>query len=196
MEPRALINLNGSLSAAKGRRSDSAEMITAAVRGELVASPVRVGSCPLGIAADKTTDDEEEVEDEVFGSLNSSFSTPTGVHAAAAFSASTTSNRADAIPATPTGYVNYDPDEENSQMSPTTPYYLSQGAKLMQQTCPPKQTQKGLFDMEKTGSGKGFPVSGRIDDQPDEGVRKRLEQARRKTMNWKPRVGSPLTRGV
>ena len=66
--------------------------------------------------------------------------------------------------------------------SPTTPYYLSKGAELVQRTCPPKQM--------------GFPVSGDIDDQPDETVRRRLLEARRKSMQWASRVRSPLGRTV
>ena len=189
MEPRALINMNGSISAAKGRRSVSAEM-TSAMKAELVATPVRAER-----SAPKMTTAADQGDDSAFDSLDSSFSTPTGIQAA--FAASTTSNPNDAAAfATPTGHVNYDPSNE---MSPTTPYYLSQGAKLVQQTCPPKQTQKGLFDTDagsghRRGNGLGFPVTGRIEDQPDESVRLRLEAARRKTMNWRPRVASPLGR--
>ena len=70
--------------------------------------------------------------------------------------------------------------------SPTTPYYLSKGARLVQQTCPPKQmTQMGLF-----------PVSGNVEDQPDELVRKRLLEARRKSLQWSSRIRSPLGRTV
>lgn len=66
--------------------------------------------------------------------------------------------------------------------SPTTPYYLSKGADLVQRTCPPKQM--------------GFPVTGEIDDQPDETVRRRLLEARRKSMQWASRIRSPLGRTV
>lgn len=66
--------------------------------------------------------------------------------------------------------------------SPTTPYYLSKGAELVQRTCPPKQM--------------GFPVNGQIDDQPDETVRRRLVEARRKSMQWASRIRSPLGRTV
>lgn len=68
--------------------------------------------------------------------------------------------------------------------SPTTPYYLSKGAELVQRTCPPKRMMMG------------FPVSGEIDDQPDETVRRRLLEARRKSMQWASRVRSPLGRTV
>ncbi len=183
MEPRALINMNGSLSAAKGRRSFSAEM-TKEMRDELVATPGKGEPTPK-----RRAEDEDMGEDSIISSsLDSGFSTPTGVHNATAFGASKTSNPAIGL-TTPTGHVNYDPSNE---MSPTTPYYLSQGVKLVQQTCPPKQTQKGLF--ETSGTGGGFPVTGRIEDQPDESMRVRLEAARRKTMNWRPRVASPLGR--
>ena len=191
MEPRALVNLNGSISAAKVRRSVSAEM-TPAMKAALVATSSRAEHSPPQMS---TNDAEADAGDEsAFGSLSSSFSTPTGVQAA--FAASTTSNPNTAAFATPTGHVNYDP---SNAMSPTTPYYLSQGAQLVQQTCPPKQTRKGLFDTDsgngnRRASGLGFPVTGRIEDQPDESVRVRLEAARRKTMNWRPSVGSPLGR--
>ena len=72
-----------------------------------------------------------------------------------------------------------------SPVSPTTPYYLRKGAQLVQQTCPPKQTQELLF-----------PVSGRIEDQPDEKMRQRLLTARRKSLQWVPKVSSPLGRAV
>ena len=74
---------------------------------------------------------------------------------------------------------------ESTWGSPTTPYYLSKGAQLVQQTCPPKQTLKPLF-----------PVSGLIEDQPDENVRQRLLLARRKSLQWAPKISSPLGRGM
>lgn len=76
-------------------------------------------------------------------------------------------------------------DEACNWGSPTTPYYLSRGAELVQQTCPPKQTGELLF-----------PLSGRIEDQPDEAVRQRLLMARRKSLQWVPKISSPLGRAV
>ena len=73
-------------------------------------------------------------------------------------------------------------DDGSAWGSPTTPYYLSKGAELVQRTCPPKRM--------------GFPVSGEIDDQPDETVRRKLLEARRKSMQWASRVRSPLGRTV
>lgn len=86
------------------------------------------------------------------------------------------------VAATPT--LDLKPDE-SQWGSPTTPYYLSRGAQLVQQTCPPKPTGDRLF-----------PLSGRIDDQPDEAVRQRLLAARRKSLQWVPKVASPLGRAV
>ena len=88
-------------------------------------------------------------------------------------------------PETPRAGDHFYSDGESSYGSPTTPYYLSRGAELVQQTCPPKQTMQALF-----------PISGRIEDQPDERVRQRLFLARRKSLQWAPKVGSPLGRAV
>lgn len=89
-----------------------------------------------------------------------------------------------AVPATPIQTTTHDDMLEDGSAwgSPTTPYYLSKGAELVQRTCPPMQM--------------GFPVSGDIDDQPDETVRRRLLEARRKSMQWASRVRSPLGRTV
>ena len=89
------------------------------------------------------------------------------------------------VPETPRGAPNGYGGGESVCGSPTTPYYLSKGAALVQQTCPPKQTMQSLF-----------PLSGRIEDQPDEVVRQRLIMARRKSLQWAPKVGSPLGRAM
>ena len=92
------------------------------------------------------------------------------------------------VPSTPAGIPADDDFMENESAygSPTTPYYLSKGAKLVQQTCPPKQS----------GSRSLFPVSGNVEDQPDETVRRRLVEARRKSLQWSSRIRSPLGRTV
>lgn len=216
MEPRALLNMNGNLSQATGvgRRSFSAEM-TQKFKDELVNTPFHGRTSEQAsepTARSRDDENESEAEDEQSGSVESGFSTPTG-----AFAISTTS-AATLPPATPTGFVNYDPSTshqtpagtaaDDDAYSPTTPYYLTQGARLVQMTCPPKQTGKGLFEKEededglvdgKDGAGvgidgTGFPLSGRLGDVQDERVRKRLAEARRRTMGWRPRVGSPLGR--
>ncbi|KAI4194976.1 MAG: hypothetical protein LQ350_007462 [Teloschistes chrysophthalmus] len=91
------------------------------------------------------------------------------------------------LPTTPTAEPSRadDYDGLDSPLSPTTPYYLSKGAKLVQQTCPPKQSQE-LF----------FPLTGEIEDQPNEAVRHRLLMARRKSLQWASKVQSPLGRTV
>ncbi|KAI9713696.1 MAG: hypothetical protein M1828_001385 [Chrysothrix sp. TS-e1954] len=67
--------------------------------------------------------------------------------------------------------------------SPATPYFLHP-QQLVQQTCPPKQTRELLF-----------PLSGRIADQPNSAIKQRLHVARRKSLQFAPKVGSPLSRG-
>ncbi|KAL1883563.1 hypothetical protein Plec18167_002569 [Paecilomyces lecythidis] len=74
-------------------------------------------------------------------------------------------------------------DFDPNTFSPTTPYYLSKGAKLIQQTCPPKQTREGLF-----------PITGRIEDESSSRLRAKLEAARRKSLAFKPKRESPLKR--
>ena len=69
-------------------------------------------------------------------------------------------------------------------MSPATPYYLSQRSRLVQQTCPPKQTHQGLF---------GTPSHAEPDAvEPSWKLKAKLDAARRKSLAFKPRVGSPL----
>jgi hypothetical protein len=151
MEPRALINANGSLSAARGR-SISAEM-TKEMRDELVNTPVRQPLMPMT----QPSVDKIDLENDEEGDLSP-----------------------EPAAGTPTGFVKYDP---STSMSPKTPYLMKEGAKLVQQSAPPKQIQQGLF-----------PVSGKIEDQPDENSRAKLDAARRRTMNWRPRVASPLSK--
>ncbi|KAL4784819.1 hypothetical protein BJX76DRAFT_203621 [Aspergillus varians] len=65
-------------------------------------------------------------------------------------------------------------------MSPATPFYLNQRSKLVQQTCPPKQTRQGLFSRTAEEGG------------PSRELKTKLEAARRKSLAFKPAVGSPL----
>ncbi|KAL4946661.1 hypothetical protein BDV06DRAFT_53965 [Aspergillus oleicola] len=67
-------------------------------------------------------------------------------------------------------------------MSPTTPFYLNQQSKLVQQTCPPKQTRQGLFG--KTAA----------EEAPSKELKAKLEAARRKSLAFKPAVGNPLVK--
>lgn len=269
MEPRALLNLNGSLArVAAPARTVSVEM-KRLLMDELVRTPVRgLGAAQgrgglLGIDGDREgvrhcgsggvegdVEGEGAVEAEVAGDDESGFSTPSSLSISEADVGIVRG------PATPTGFVNYDPSAaaaaassyetpnrangagDTAAYSPTTPYYLQQGAKLVQMTCPPKQTGRGLFDPENADEGEeegemaahragragagagggdvrsglgsgsglgagsgseavrrpGFPVSGQLADVKDEVLRKRLAEARRRTMGWRPRVASPLGR--
>jgi hypothetical protein len=74
-------------------------------------------------------------------------------------------------------------DEASSWGSPTTPYGQQMNLNLVQQTCPPKQTMQPLF-----------PLGGQ--NQNDEMIRQRLILARRKSLQWAPKVGSPLGRAM
>ena len=90
------------------------------------------------------------------------------------------------VPTTPThDEEGFDYANMSFDGSPTTPYYLSKGAELVQQTCPPKQTRELLF-----------PRSGVIEEQPNELLRKRLLLARRKSLQWAPKLSSPLSKAV
>ncbi|CAG8888265.1 unnamed protein product [Penicillium egyptiacum] len=74
-------------------------------------------------------------------------------------------------------------------MSPATPGFLGNRSKLVQQSCPPKQINRGLFPSAKSASIM-------LDDGQDEESRRqrrfRMEAARRKSLVYKPAVGSPL----
>jgi hypothetical protein len=67
-----------------------------------------------------------------------------------------------------------------------TPYYLHK-EQLVQQTCPQKRNIDLSGEKEK---GHGF-----LSAKKDESVMMRLMAARRKSLQWAPKVGSPLARG-
>ena len=67
-----------------------------------------------------------------------------------------------------------------------TPYYFHK-EKLVQQTCPPKRNVDLSSEKEK---GLGF-----LGTKKDESVMMRLMAARRKSLQWAPKVGSPLAKG-
>ncbi|KAJ5389655.1 uncharacterized protein N7496_000723 [Penicillium cataractarum] len=92
------------------------------------------------------------------------------------------------VPATP-GY-NFD-NLDAIGMSPATPYFLSNRAKLVQQSCPPKQSNRGLF------GGAEKPIFSLEQDDEAETRRQqraRMEAARRKSHFYKPSVESPLAK--
>lgn len=83
------------------------------------------------------------------------------------------------IPKTPGSTYNFNFDDAG--VSPATPFYFSQRSQLVQQTCPPKQTRQGLFSSyEETES------------EPNNQLRLKLEAARRKSLAFKPKIGSRL----
>ena len=111
---------------------------------------------------------------------------------------------------TPTGYVRFDP-----AVDATPAARQNENEKLVQMTCPPKQTRKGLFERDESESGnKGSMTSGVTggadtgttggngDGKQDEATRRRLDAIRRRTMDVggfgksKPRIRSPLGRGL
>ncbi|KAH0537488.1 hypothetical protein FGG08_005706 [Glutinoglossum americanum] len=73
-------------------------------------------------------------------------------------------------------------DDDNMSLSPTTPYFLHP-SEITQRTCPPKPRLL-------------FPGVGEGKEKEDEAVKQRLLLARRKSLQWAPKVGSPLGRGV
>lgn len=91
------------------------------------------------------------------------------------------------VPSTPTpgkGESPYAFKFDFSAMSPATPYFLSQPSRLVQQTCPPKQTNQGLFAAASSESQ---------DPRMNRDLRAKLEAARRKSLAFKPRLESPLS---
>jgi len=99
-------------------------------------------------------------------------------------STSRTPDRATALsraPATPVTYV----DASFFGESPTTPYFLHP-QQLVQQTCPPKQTQQSLF------AGRGDED----DAKKATAVKQRLALMRRRSLQYQPAKPSPLGLGV
>lgn len=85
-----------------------------------------------------------------------------------------------------------DNDTANPAFSPTTPFYLSEHQRLIQQTCPPRQLRQGLFDTKSGGSGSGN--GDQSEDGINVGLKSRLEAAKRRSLVWRPKVGSPLAK--
>jgi hypothetical protein len=140
MEPRALVNENGSLSSRAGRRVTSAEFMTDKMREELVNTPVRAYVAPETEGGESIGSFEENTE------ISSTYNSPT-----------TTMNVRHPGISTPTELVNWDPA---TAMTPApagsgmmeTPFLMKQGDRAMKEnglkSCPPKQTNRGIFDDE------------------------------------------------
>ncbi|KAL9623057.1 MAG: hypothetical protein Q9160_002571 [Pyrenula sp. 1 TL-2023] len=125
--------------------------------------------------------DAENIDGGDDSLVSSGFSTPTGVHSAA-FAAQ------QPLPQTPTGHVAFDP---STSYSPDTPYLIGVGSRLVQMSCPPKQTREGLFS--------NLPRDRKIvggDGEREGGRRKTLGLNMRDGARPRPRVGSALGREV
>ncbi|KAI1932232.1 hypothetical protein LOZ65_000818 [Ophidiomyces ophidiicola] len=165
MEPRSLGNSNGTVVAL-----DSSTSSASSIDSETMQEFMRLSRSPTPRSSRDSSVESEQHE------LEDVFATPKPRKEASP------SMGPIQPPETP-GYVySYDYDPATA-MSPTTPYYLSQGAKLVQQTCPPKQLHQGLFSATESCSS-----------ERSESLRIRLEAARRKSLIWKPKIGSPLGR--
>ncbi|RAH74132.1 uncharacterized protein BO66DRAFT_425696 [Aspergillus aculeatinus CBS 121060] len=167
MEPRALSNVNGTLVRATATAPALDRRRSGAISRDTVESFTRDHSTP-------PLSSREEQEQEESGSTATP---PEQVDYTVGHTEP--DQRYCHTPQTP-GSSAYAFDMDAIGMSPATPFYLSQRTKLVQQTCPPKQTRQGLF----TTPG---PVR-----EPNQKLRSKLEAARRKSMAYKPRVGSPL----
>lgn len=85
------------------------------------------------------------------------------------------------VPITPVTYV----DASFFGDSPTTPYFLHP-QQLVQQTCPPKQTQQSFF-AGKSDTGE---------EKTAAAVKQRLALMRRRSLQYQPAKPSPLGLGV
>ena len=88
-------------------------------------------------------------------------------------------------PSTP--QTNVDPNMYHD--SPTTPYFL-RPQELVQRTCPPKQSQQSLFQE----LGRQREVSEESEERKPAAVNLRLALMRRRSLQYAPRVASPLAR--
>ncbi|KAF1982568.1 hypothetical protein K402DRAFT_397474 [Aulographum hederae CBS 113979] len=116
------------------------------------------------------------------GSKAVGLTTPIKFDTAAFKAANESSNKKKSAGKTPPASVNANVNA-NAE-TPETPYYLDHPEKLVQMTCPPKQTSQG--------GGGGFLATGEAETP----LRERLMAARRRSMEFAPRVSSPLRKGL
>ncbi|KAJ9605123.1 hypothetical protein H2200_010513 [Cladophialophora chaetospira] len=217
MEPRMLVNENGSLSASKERRSRSFSVgvessgMSKDLKLDLINTPVRGREI---LQSREDAYDATEISEET--EISSTYQSPT---AATVGGGGDTANvgllmaQQDAM-RTPGSFmsrrhinvdastpesislaVDYDP---RTAATPLTPYLVAKGRGLIQMSAPPKQENKGIFDQDEedsilaqkenqSGAGRKFQVKGG----------KKVFDGRRKTLGgpglaFKPVVGSPL----
>ena len=194
MEPKALLNLDGNLvpsltpakPAAAAELSPTKEFLNLSSSASSSRSSIRHSTSATPLITPTVScipEDESTPKAPTAAAADESsllmFTTPTPAAPLATTSA---------VFATPSATIDGSDgaaEGEGMPLSPTTPYYMAQGSKLIQQTCPPKQNTARLFSM-----------SGEIEDQEDEKVRKKLMAARRKSLQWAPRVRSPLGKRI
>ncbi|KLJ08547.1 hypothetical protein EMPG_16022 [Blastomyces silverae] len=178
MEPRALSNMNGSIIKLDSSTSSNSGKRNGAADRETFQELMRVSPTPPSSRRETREWDSPEPQQQQQQQHFAIQSTPTNPSRSTAASPSSEAE----TPTTPDFNYAFDFDGASAP-SPITPYYPSQGTQLAQQTCPPKQLRQGLFD-----------DNGRGDSQMSEGLKIRLEAARRRSLVWKPKVGSPLGR--
>lgn len=169
------MNANGNIQA--GRRSTSAEYLTTEMREELINTPVRTYQPPVAAPRESMGLDSLIADSDISSTYNSPTTTMNIRHVE-----------------TPTALVGWDPATSktpgkagNAEMD--TPYLMKQGGMIMDHardngamSAPPKQINKGMFDKESEEAG----------DDRKEKMKLKLQAARRRTMGFKPVVGSPL----
>lgn len=103
------------------------------------------------------------------------------------------------IPATPApGQLSsYGEDGLYGEETPVgqTPYFLH-NQQLVQQTAPPAKSKSYILGDENEGGSDSGIGSAFLSEKKDPSVMLRLMAARRKSLQWAPKVGSPLARGV
>lgn len=177
MEPKALMNANGSIRT--GRRSTSAEYMTTQMREELVNTPVRTYQPPTAAPHESVDLDSLLAESDISSTYNSPTTTMNIRHVD-----------------TPTALVGWDPATSktpakasaNAEMD--TPYLMKQGGMVLDHardngamSAPPKQINKGMFETDKENDAES---------ERGEKLKLRLQEARRRTMGFRPVIGSPL----
>ncbi|KAI1007167.1 hypothetical protein K3495_g1052 [Podosphaera aphanis] len=95
----------------------------------------------------------------------------------------------------PEGFAGYDGDQTYHETPSETPYFLHREC-LLQKTAPvkrhmhPEQTRLDTYHEQHHGPG-GVPTGDR-----NEGIMLRLLAAKRKSLQWAPKVGSPLAKSL
>lgn len=176
MQPRALANVNGSLKSSTSSSSSSSSSLSSSNTGGHNNNSNRQSRLPTDW--EDTVEDLRRMSPGIDNNVPNVPKTPTSLKPK-----SSTSDADDAE-------YNFNFEFDFSTMSPATPYFLSRNANLTQQTCPPKQTNQGLFSSYTSSNlGSGNNESSTSGKE----LRAKLEAARRKSLAYKPRFGSPLS---